>query len=80
MTTKVQRWGNSLALRIPKLLAQDAHLKKGVGVNLSVVHGRLVIEPSRKPKYSLSDLLRNVTKKNRHAEITTGPAVGNEVW
>ena len=80
MTTKIQRWGNSLALRIPKLLAQDAHLKKGAPVNLSVIHGQLVIEPSPTPKYSLFDLLRSVTKKNCHTEIKTGKAVGNEIW
>ena len=80
MTTKVQRWGNSLALRIPKFLAKDIHLQKGAAVNLSVVHGRLVIDPAPRPKYFLSDLLKKISKKNRHDEIHTGNVVGNEAW
>ena len=47
MTTKVQQWGNSLALRIPKSFAKDVHLSKGASVDLSVDGGRLVIRPSR---------------------------------
>ena len=47
MTTKIQQWGNSLALRIPRSLARDIHLAKGAPVDLSVKGGRLVIKPSR---------------------------------
>lgn len=80
MTTKVQKWGNSLALRIPKSFAKDVHLENGVTVNLSVTKGRLVIEPSRKTRYSLAELIKNISKNNLHAETDFGPAVGKEVW
>lgn len=80
MTTKIQRWGNSLALRIPKAFAEDAHLSSGAVVNLAVTHGRLVIEPSSHPKYSLAQLLKRVTKNNLHSEVDTGAPQGREVW
>jgi antitoxin MazE len=80
MTTKIQRWGNSLALRIPKVFARDIHLEKGVVVNLAVVHGRLVVRPSQRSRYSLSALLKQVSQGNRHDEIMTGKPVGFEAW
>ena len=80
MTTKIQKWGNSLALRIPKSFAKDVHLESGASVNLSIANGRLVVEPSPKTKYSLSELLKGVTKKDLHSEIDWGRPVGKEVW
>ena len=80
MTTKVQRWGNSLALRIPKSFAKDVHLENGATVNLSIDDGRLVVEPSPKTKYSLNELLKNITPDNLHKEISTGKPRGREAW
>lgn len=80
MTTKIQRWGNSLALRIPKSFAKDVHLESGAPVDLSVVKGRLVIKPSLKPTYTLAQLLKQISKKNLHAETDFGKPVGNEIW
>ena len=80
MTSKIQKWGNSLALRIPKALARDIQLENGSVVNLSIREGAVVIEPARKPKYELDDLLKGVSKKNIHRSVATGPAVGQEVW
>ena len=80
MTTKVQKWGNSLALRIPRSFAEDVHLAKGTLVHLSVAEGRLLVEPSTRSKYSLSGLLKKVSKNNLHSETQTGHAVGREIW
>ncbi|MEN6578645.1 MAG: AbrB/MazE/SpoVT family DNA-binding domain-containing protein [Phycisphaerales bacterium] len=80
MTTRVQKWGNSLALRIPKPLAIEAGLKDDSPVELSLQEGRLVITPAVKPSVSLDDLLARVTKKNLHGEVDTGPVLGREVW
>ncbi len=80
MTTTIQKWGNSLALRIPKNVARDVQLENGSTVNLAVRDGKVIIEPARTPKYRLDDLLKGVTKKNIHASVDTGPAVGREVW
>jgi antitoxin MazE len=80
VTSTIQKWGNSLALRIPKALARDIQLENGSVVNLSIREGAVVVEPAKKPKYQLDDLLKRVSKKNIHRSVDTGPAVGREVW
>jgi len=80
MTSKVQKWGNSLALRIPKPLAAEAGLTDNSPVELSVCEGKLIITPSAKPTVSLEGLLAKVTRKNLHHEVDTGPAMGGEAW
>ena len=78
MNAKIQKWGNSLALRIPKALAEESQLSQGSTVEIHVAEGRLVVEPQRSPQYRLEDLLKKVTKRNIHAEIETGRPVGKE--
>lgn len=80
MNTRIQKWGNSLAIRIPKALADETRLKEGAAVDLSLVEGKLVIAARRQRKYSLDELLKGVTAANRHAEVDTGTAVGQEAW
>ncbi|MCK5804833.1 MAG: AbrB/MazE/SpoVT family DNA-binding domain-containing protein [Lentisphaeria bacterium] len=80
MQTKIQKWGNSLAVRIPKVFLRDAHLAYGTPVNLSVEDGKIIIDPHVEPEYRLEDLLKDVTKQNLHAEVDTGGAVGREAW
>ncbi len=78
MKAKVQKWGNSLALRIPRALAQESHLIQGSVVEMHVVDGKLVVESDLPPVYKLEDLLSKVTKKNTHEEVSTGGSVGRE--
>ena len=80
MQTTIQKWGNSLAVRIPKAFVKDAHVAHGTQVDLSVDDGKIVIDPRAEPSYRLEDLLKGVTKRNLHAEVDTGKAVGREVW
>ena len=80
MQTKVQKWGNSLGLRIPKSFAEQAGVEAGSEVDLSVEAGELFVRLRRVPKYDLKDLLRSVTAKNIHKEVDTGGPVGREVW
>ena len=80
MKTRVQKWGNSLALRIPKSFAVEARLGEDTPVELSLVEGKLVIQPLARESLSLDELLRGVTEQNLHGEWDTGPAVGREVW
>lgn len=79
MQTRIQKWGNSLAVRIPKAFVKEAHVAYGTPVDLSVDDGRIVIDPHPEPEYRLEDLLKGVTKRNRHGEVETGNAVGQEV-
>ena len=80
MKTRVQKWGNSLALRIPKAFADEVGLQKETSVDISLDDGKIIISPTAKPKLDLNDLLKQVTEENLHGEFETGPAVGNETW
>ncbi len=79
MQARIQKWGNSLAIRIPKPFAMEVGLEQNSLVVVSVSEGKLVLEPV-KSSYSLDDLLAGVTKDNLHQEIETGPPAGNETW
>jgi len=76
----VQKWGNSLALRIPKPFATEIGLRRNSPVEVSLVEGRLVIVPVVEPALTLEHLLAQVSEDNLHGEIETGPAVGREAW
>jgi len=80
MRTKIQKWGNSLGLRIPKSFAEEAQLHAGSTVDLSMDDGRLIVRRLRIPPYRLEDLLSKVTKANLHEEVPTREAVGREAW
>jgi antitoxin MazE len=80
MRAKVQRWGNSLAVRIPKAFAEDLGLREDAPVEIGVVEGDLVVSPPPARTFTLARLLAGVTEENVHHEIETGPAVGGEVW
>jgi len=80
MRTRVQKWGNSLALRIPKSFATEVGLQRETSVEISLANGKLVITPVAKPKPTLKQLLAKVTKQNLHREVNTGSAIGDETW
>ena len=78
MLTKVQKWGNSLALRIPKAFALDAQLENDSFVEITIVEGQIIITLVVAPSWTLEQLLAGINKDNIHHEIDTGFAVGNE--
>ena len=80
MKTAVQRWGNSLALRIPSAYAAETRISEGSEVELTLKSGGLLIRPVVKKRHSLAALLKQVTPANRHEAVTTGDAVGREAW
>jgi len=80
MQTKIKKWGNSLALRIPKLLALDANLKLNNFVEISIDQGSIIITPISKKEYSLEKLLKGISRNNLHGEFNTGSPVGKEIW
>jgi antitoxin MazE len=80
MKTKVQRWGNSLAVRIPKVFAEEVGLKDDSPIEMRLVKGGLLMEPSSEWAPSLEELLAGVTESNLHDEVDTGPAQGSETW
>jgi len=80
MEISIQKWGNSLALRIPQALAKEAHLKQGGKADLRLTRGNLVIMPLARKRWTLKALLSGVTKQNLHAELKSGGPVGRESW
>jgi antitoxin MazE len=78
MQGQVTKWGNSLALRLPKSIAADVRLHEGSQVDMRVEGDSLVVRPSR-PKYKLKDLLVHETP-TRSEEFDWGKAQGEEEW
>ncbi|MBT9156399.1 MAG: Antitoxin MazE [Firmicutes bacterium] len=80
MRVKVQKWGNSIALRIPRSFAVECSLQDGSIVNLSLRDGKLVIEPLAPNEYTLATLVSQVNESNVHQEYPTGKPMGVEPW
>ena len=80
MRTRVQKWGNSLALRIPRAFAAEARLFPDTPVDLALDGDKLVVSPLPAPPANLQALLAEVTEENLHGEVDTGPAAGREAW
>ncbi|MBC7537417.1 MAG: AbrB/MazE/SpoVT family DNA-binding domain-containing protein [Bacteriovorax sp.] len=78
MSAKIQKWGNSLGIRIPKAIIEKANLDENSEVEIETKDGTIIIFPSKK-KQSLSTLLGQITKKNLHKEEEF-EVEGNEVW
>lgn len=79
LKSKVQKWGNSLALRIPSAFAEEVGVKDGSEVEISLTNRTLMVVPAARPP-SLKQLLARVSSKNLHHETDTGKPRGREVW
>ena len=80
MKTSAQKWGNSLAVRVPKSVATQIGLKAQDDLDIEVRDGNVVLKPQLRWVYRLDDLLRRITKKNVHNEDDSGGPVGRESW
>lgn len=80
MKTSIQRWGNSLALRIPKAFAEETNVREGTPVVLSLSEGSLVVRPAKRPKASLKTLLAGVDSSNLNVEAFEDAPRGKEHW
>ncbi len=80
MKTRIQKWGNSLALRIPKSFAGEAGLEYDTPIDMSLVDGKIIVTPILEPPMTLEHLLEQVTESNIHHEVDAGQALGKEVW
>ena len=80
MDSKIAQWGNSLAIRIPRLVARQLGLSEGQAVHLEVDGGVLTLRPVPPAKVSLQELLAGVTEENLHGETDWGAPVGREEW
>lgn len=78
MKATIQKWGNSLGIRIPKVFADELNLENGSEVELFNDSEKIVIQPQRKP--SLEDLLAAISEGNLHAEVNSEGPSGKEIW
>jgi len=79
MKTKIQKWGNSLGVRLPKNITEQKALYEGLGVSVVLKDSQIVIEPAEE-KLALEALLFLVSKDNLHEETEWSDVRGNEIW
>jgi antitoxin MazE len=80
MITRIQKWGHSLALRIPKSIATELDLTPNSQVEIKQDGNQIILIPVKKPRFTLPELLAQINSANLHTEIGTGSPVGKEVW
>lgn len=83
MKTKAQKWGNSLAVRVPRGIVEEAGLKAETPLEVEVIKGKIVLTPAapkKRRQYHLADLVKKISAKNRYKETDFGPPMGREVW
>ncbi len=79
MKTTAQKWGNSLAIRVPKSVALQVGLKEQDDLEIEVEDGNVVLKPHVRRVYRLEDLVKEITPMNMHGETDTSPPVGLEI-
>lgn len=79
MNAIIRKWGNSLAIRIPKSIAEEIQIDEGTEVKLKLVKNKLIVSSRNKKKYNIKDLVSKITKENLHGEVSVGPRVGKEL-
>jgi antitoxin MazE len=80
MQTRIQKWGNSLAIRIPRAFATEVNLQHNTPVDISLLEDKIIIKPIAEPELTLEELLAGIKEENLHGEVDTGSAAGNEIW
>ena len=78
--TKLAKWGNSLAIRIPLSVAKEARLREGDSLAVDLDRDGSIVLRSAPRRYELKDLVSRITPKNRHRETGWGGLQGKEVW
>jgi antitoxin MazE len=76
---RIVNWGKSLAVRIPKAVAEQAGLQEGDAVSIEILEGHIELRPAERIP-TLEELVAQITPENRHGDIDWGPAVGKEIW
>lgn len=80
MESRIQKWGNSLAVRIPRSIALDLGVEDQSAVEMTFAKGELVIRPAQSRKAELARLLEQITDENRHGEQWNDTPRGREAW
>lgn len=80
MSITPNRWGNKVGLRIPKPMLEQIGLTDGPQVDVKIEAGRLVIEPGRRRRMMMAELLEGFTPDDRPGEVAWGAPAGREIW
>ena len=82
MLTKIQKWGNSQGLRLPKNILQSAQLGVGDEVQIAVQDGYIIVTPTRtiRGRYRIEDLVAGISEEHQSREVDWGAPVGEEAW
>lgn len=80
MNTKIMKWGNSLALRIPNAFAKAVNIEEGNDVKIKIEKNMIIVEKDNLKKYDLKSMLDGINKNNIHDEIDSGNSIGREIW
>lgn len=80
MKTRVQKWGNSLGVRIPKSFAVEIGINRDSSIQMMIDQGAITIVPDREAAWTLDALLAGVTDDNKPSEWDTGGPEGEESW
>jgi antitoxin MazE len=80
MLAKAQKWGNSLAVRLPKTMAEECGIEAESPVEIVREDNLIIIRPVRKKGFTLDNLLEGVTKDNIHSEVSSGKPAEKEIW
>ena len=81
MKTKIKKWGNSLGLRLPKIVLESMGILEDSEIQISLGEGQMFLRPiNREASFKLKDLVKKISKNNIHEKIDWGKKVGKEVW
>ena len=83
MKTRIQKYGDGLAIMIPSAITDESGFSLDAEVDVTCENGAVIARPApavAKARFTLEELVSRITPENRHPETDTGPAVGQEVW
>lgn len=82
MTTRVQKWGNSQGLRLPRHVLEDANINVGDDVDVTARDGVIIISPAKRVRgrYDIRELLSRIPKDYKPGEVDWGKPSGKETW
>ena len=80
MNTKVQKWGNSLGIRIPISITKSLNIKANTSIEIKIEGDKILMQPIKNIEYDLKKLISHINESNRHDEKEWGNPIGNEIW
>ena len=80
ITTRIRRWGNSLAIRLPQSVLDQLSLSADSEVTINIDGHKIIVSPVNKPEYTLKELLEKCPPESLGGEVSFGKPTGKEVW